>query len=189
MELRRITVHWSGLVGLPGTTTMHFQNTALDLGDLVDGLDEFWAGVADMGDASTGGLSNSVHLTLDPEVQVIDDSDGHLVEVQTIDGTHTWTGSGTGEPLPPANQMLIEWITATVAGSRILRGRTFIGGLTEQHATNGVPDPEARAKLQALAQTLCLESMMIYSPTYHLSGGVPTASVWTKMAVLRSRRD
>lgn len=187
--LRKITAVWKGLPGLPGTTTMYFDSEALELGDLLTGLDNFWHRVVTMGDTSSGGLRSGLTITLENEIPIVDIATGAVVDFQTIGETHSYAGNGTAEPLPPATQMLIEWKTNTVAGGRRIRGRTFIGGLTEDHSTDGVPATVPAGIVQDEADTLSAESMGIYSPTHHVAAGPTGALVWSQFAVLRSRRD
>jgi hypothetical protein len=145
--------------------------------------------VASAGGTGSQGLVTGTTLTLDPVVQIVDPATGDTVSTETITGTHTWTGNGTAEPLPPATAMLIEWRSGVYFGGRELRGRTFISCLTEDSSVSGVPGGAMATALDSMANTLCLESMCLYSPTKHVRAGVPSASIWSKFAVLRSRRD
>jgi hypothetical protein len=168
---------------------MHFDSTDLSLGDLVDGLDEYWGGVATAGGTGSQGLRSGTVLTLDPVVQIIDPDTGDTVSTETITGTHTWTGNGTAEPLPPATAMLVEWRTGTYVGGREVRGRTFFSSMTEDSSVSGVPGGAMFTALGSMSNTLALESMLVYSPTKHVRAPVQSATVWSKFAVLRSRRD
>lgn len=188
-ELRKITAVWTGLSGLPGTTTMYFDADALELGDLLTGLDEFWTGIVTMGGTGSQGLQSGLTITLENEIPIIEISSGHVVDYQAISESHSYAGNGTAEPLPPATQMLIEWKTTSVAGTRRLRGRTFLGGLTEDHSTNGAPASTHMSTVQALADSLSAESMAIFSPTHNVADGPSAVVVWNRFAVLRSRRD
>lgn len=188
-ELRKITAVWTGLSGLPGTTTMYFDADALELGDLLTGLDEFWTGIVTMGGTGSQGLQLGLTITLENEIPIINIASGAVVDYQAISETHEYLGNGTAEPLPPATQMLIEWKTTAVAGTRRLRGRTFLGGLTEDHNSNGVPASTHADTVEALAASLSAESMGIYSPTHHIAAGPSATLVWNRFAVLRSRRD
>lgn len=188
-QLRKITAVWTGVPGLPGTSTMYFDSTALSLGDQLDGLDEFWNGVVTMDGTATGGLDSRLTISLDTDVPVIDVATGSIVDFQSISEPHTYSGNGGGEPLPPATQMLIEWTSGSVIAGRKARGRTFIGCLTQDHNDSGVPTDAAVTALQNFASPLSLEAMGLYSPTHHQSVGASGARIYPEFAVLRSRRD
>jgi len=188
-NMRKITAVWTGRPGLPGTTTMYFDETDLALGDLLDGLDEFWHGIVTMGGSGSSGLATGLTITLDPVIPIVDPDTGETVGTQFISETHSYTGNGTGEFMPPANQLLIEWRTGTYFGGRELRGRTFLGCLTEDQSNAGVPFAATLSTVGGLANSLALESMVIYSPTKHQRAGAVSATVWNQFAVLRSRRD
>lgn len=188
-EMRRIRTLWTGVSGLPGVSTMYFDATDLSLGDLVTGLDEYWSAVASAGGTGSQGLRTGTVLTLDPVVQIVDPATGATVSTETITGTHTWSGNGTAEPLPPATAMLVEWRSGTYIGGRELRGRTFFTCLTEDSSTSGVPGGAMLTALGSWSNTLAAESMCLYSPTKRVRAGVTGATVWSKFAVLRSRRD
>lgn len=188
-EMRKITALWTGLSGLPGTTTMYFDASALELGDLLTGLDLFWSRICSGFGTSSQGLRTGLTITLESDVPVVESSTGEIVGFQTISELHQYHGNGTAEPLPPATQALIEWQTGSVVAGRRLRGRTFIGGLTEDHSDNGVPKATWASTLAAEAVTLSAESMEIFSPTHLVEHGCTGATVWNQFAVLRSRRD
>jgi hypothetical protein len=168
---------------------MYFQDDALELGDLLTGLDAFWHAIVTGGSTSSQGLVTGTTITLEPDVPIIDSATGGIVGFETISETHQYVGNGTAEPLPPATQLLIEWQTGQVVGGRRLRGRTFIGCLTEDHSTNGVPASGFAGIVSGAATTLSAESMQVYSATHHETHGISSVNVWSQFAVLRSRRD
>jgi len=123
---------------------------------------------------------------------VIDDTDGSLVGVDTIAGGNSGTGESADDPAPYATQGLMQLFTGTVAGGRLLKGRTYIPGVTEASNTDGRPKDtyltDIVAAYNALAAVTDAE-LLVWSRKNGLSAPVTGAAAWTQWAVLRSRRD
>jgi hypothetical protein len=124
------------------------------------------------------------------------------VDFINVNGQHTGaanttpsTGSGTGagNMLPAAVQMLTQWRTGTYINSREVRGRTFIPGVASLTLTaTGVPSAATLAAVQTACNTLignATAHLNIWDRTHAGSSQVVTGSPWSQYAVLRSRRD
>lgn len=127
--------------------------------------------------------------------------DGRFVEVDG-DGlvqVPTWTFTGTAttgslEPLPPANQICITWRTGS--NSRSGRGRTFLGGWTEDNNVSGLVGATARGRVVSMVNSIVAYNngvdngaFAVYSPTQSIARDITGGSVSQQWAVLRSRRD
>lgn len=127
--------------------------------------------------------------------------DGRFVEV---DGDRllqapTWTFTGTSatgnlEPLPPANQICVTW--RTDSNSRSGRGRTFLGGWTEDNSVSGLVGATARGRVVSMANSIVAYNggadngaFVVYSATQGIARDITGASVGNQWAILRSRRD
>ena len=187
----RVRSIWSGPAITGGGVTDHyFFGSAGDEQGMVDAVHDFWD------DMKTGILSpNAVNVS--PDVFNINDSDGALVSIVSV-GTPpaTVTGAGTGDPLPPATQGLLQWRTAGIVNNRVVRGRTFIPAQGEGGSASGAPDSGLIALYQTAANNLIAlvtPQLQVWHRPLNGTGGsshaVTSASVWQKWAVLRSRRD
>lgn len=130
--------------------------------------------------------------------------DGEATEVGSEDpkfhsGMTAWSKTGTGgsNAMPPADQMLVKWSTASA--SRSGKGRTFIGPLSEDNLqSNGTPEESNRSVIQGAADALISTSeaadaesqaIGIWSVKDGVLRDITGASVPNKFASLRSRRD
>ena len=184
--LGRIRTIATGVAGSPWYTNFYFRS--------VPGSDtpQNWAdAVIDYWNVLDGLTSNGVTFAVQPDVAVIDEATGQQTSAYQVTGANIVSIGGT-EPLPAATQGLVRWETQTFVSGRRLRGRSFMPWVPESFSSNGVPDTSYRNVLDGAAEALIADAdseLRIYSPTGATSGLVTSASVWTKWAVLRSRRD
>lgn len=199
MPLVRVQTFWTGLVQGGGLSTHFFQQvgttTAADYQDLVV---DFWT-------ACTPQMVTSVQWQVSGEMDVIDESDGSLIEtLSTTNGALT-AGSSSADALPPATQTLLRLRTGAVVAGRRLQGRLFIPG-PPQASVGGalVPTSASITAYQGAASALITASSgpgpwSVWSrpvvaggtvtPREGSTAAVTSGSVWGKYAVLRSRRD
>jgi len=189
-ELYRVRVGWTGGSGTPWLSTHYFLESAGTAQQAATAVGVFWGAV----DA----LINSGHdWATEPDVSTIESTTGALTGVvQTT--SQTGTGGSAVERLPQATQGLLQLRTGAVIGDRELRGRIFIPGLTQDSNDAGDVIAATITAVNAAAVTL----MTSANADLHIwkrpssSGGsdgsnaqVVGASMWTKFAVMRSRRD
>jgi hypothetical protein len=88
-------------------------------------------------------------------LDVIDDTDGHLVTSWTGADPGSVTGTGTGDPLSPALAWVLRLPTATVVRTRFVKGRMFFGIPSEGRSDSpgGTPSAAGAAVLTAAAAT------------------------------------
>ena len=178
-------------LGGVGTNTFHFRclqgdlaSETLGLQGASDGLESFYTDLQ----VNLAGLSTLRHDGTWQEVGV---EESRQIEVSG------WTFSPTtgGNPLPPANALVIGWRAA--GGGRSGRGRTFLGPMSVNTLqSDGTPTEAARTDVETAASELIADfagagdgSFCVWSPTDDLARDFVSASVRNEYGVLRSRRD
>jgi len=189
-DLYRVRVNFSGGSGTPWLATHYFLGSAGSAQQAATAVGVFWGAV----DA----LINSGHdWATELDVTTIESSTGALTAV-TATTQQTGTGALATERLPQATQGLLQWRTGGILGGKELRGRTFIPGLTEASNDSGDVVAATVTAVQAAASTLigtANADLVIWkrpNPSGAGNGGYSSAlvgSMWSKFAVLRSRRD
>lgn len=174
-----------------GTNTFHFRTTdsvlatnTLELQGATDALLVFYTDLQ----VNTAGLGI---ISADGVWTRVDDTSGDLVDVTG------WSISPTtgGNPLPPANALVIGWRAAS--GGKSGRGRTFLGPCSVATLqSDGTPTEAARTDIDAAAAQLIDTfegggdgAFVIWSPTDSVGRDIVSASVRNVYGVLRSRRD
>lgn len=182
-NLKRITTVWTGLEGLPGTTTMYGHENGVSAHDQVAAVMNFWGAIE-------GSLSSAIHFFVNPIVEIVDSTTGEITGLDDTGAGGSGAGANGGDLLPLTTQALVRWRTGVFSSGRELRGRTFIPGWCETENDDGKPTSGCVSLVQSAADTLVGSmNMAAYSPTHHTWASVNLASMWTEWAVLRSRRD
>lgn len=183
----RVETVLTGTSGAPYFNRLNFLETqgvdpALDATNAAAAAAAFWIA-----------LSPALHESLDWAVQqdVIQYAEGTGQPVASYpQGGQFGKGSAISDPLPWATQMLVQWFTGIYVGGRQIRGRTFVPGLNESQSSNGRPDPDTMDLVQAAGQALVDDAdstLGIYSKGQ--TRAVTGVGVWSKWAILTSRRD
>lgn len=186
MALIRTKTVWTGSAGAPYYTENYWQGDAdvAHANDAILALNAFFFTLA-------GYVTNTLSYTIDGDVDVIDISTGQITSV--LAGTPvTFTGSASGEKLPPFTQGLLRMTTGLYLAGRQVRGRMFLPGMVETSNTAaGVPLTAMVTAIDAAGVTLAADSagFSVYSRTRHAAATVTGATMWTQWASLRSRRD
>lgn len=153
---------------------------------------------ADAAVAATGAFWGAVDAIIDNETSWATEAEVAQINVNgTLEGIfattpQTGTGGVAGSALPKASQGLIRWMTGAFIAGRRLRGRTFVPSLTTGALNNGVLTAAAITVLQNAANALNaadLPPLVIWSKTNSQAHEVESATVWSELAVLRSRRS
>lgn len=194
-DLDRAYVTWSGFPGAPGVSVFY----ATPGGSVAAALHTFFVALA-------GVLPVDVTIQVPSSGDTIDDATGFL--------TGSWTGAGGAAVVGTLNSVYqapsgiaVRWNTGSIVGTRRLRGRTFlvpIGG------TNSTQQGNWNSTVVSTVQTAA--NGLVAAGTGHFSiwsrpiepdetasppiagrvgssGVVTSATVSSKVAVLRSRRD
>lgn len=192
----RVQTQLFGVGGGTAYNNLYFDASAVGMNapEAQDIVASFWNGIG----AYIRSGSTSI---VQPEVEQVNTESGEVFNVVSLTARST-TNTGTGDPLPPANQYRLRLTTDDFIGGRRLRGSIFIPGLTESVSTNGVPtsalstDVVARAVLDFITSS---DGLVVYSrprPVGHplgarvgINGLVTGISGLSYFSVLRSRRD
>jgi hypothetical protein len=127
------------------------------------------------------------------DVPEIDPATGDITQMHTVAEVNV-PMSGSGDALPPSNQMLIRWRTGFYQAGREVRGRTFVPGLRETTVTAGIIPPATVSGFDSafnawLTALTAGRKLVIWSPTAGTATDVNLAQTWNEIAILRSRRD
>lgn len=185
MSIYKVRSIWSGGPGGEGVTTTYWDPAAGTPQDAVTAIEDFWTDVRTVVGGGWNVRTDSVVLTMDEATGQITAGTGVTVATVTF-------GDGN-DPLPPATQGLVQLRTGAYVGGREVRGRIFIPGPTENENTNGVP----KSTYLSVVNTACTNALinaldatlMVYSAAHGVAEPVTAASLWSKWAVLRSRRQ
>jgi hypothetical protein len=184
MSIRRVQVIWSGAPTVGGgLSTIYFDSTVGTAQQCVTAVGNFFTNTNDRR------LTTAVWNTV-PEVATLSDT-GVLEDIVT---TTPSSGQGTdaGDAMPPTVQGLLQVRTASIVNGRQLRGRIFLPGNGESQNAVGIPTAATLTDYNTEATALINDantSWVVWSRTHGLKGTVSQSSMWTKWAVLRSRRD
>jgi hypothetical protein len=181
-----------------GVNQLFFGNLFADAAACVAAAQDFWDELAKQ-------MSNGVTYRIEDSVANIDQTDGSLTSVHAVTNEPAKLGLLTGTPMSRATQGLIQWKTNSVARNRLVRGRTFIPGPTEDaNFPPGVPGGTFLTNALAAANLLLNDAtanFVIWNRPLMSEGEDPvllepgttatvtSASIWDQWAVLRSRRD
>jgi hypothetical protein len=185
----RVRVELGGFAGAPGLATHYLDDAGGSAAQAATAVGQFWTDLQSI-------LYDPVTWAVLPDVATITAGSGGLTAVTGVTST-SGSGTNTTEALPPSQMGLIRWHTAGVVSNRVLRGRTFVGPVTQDANDNGVLTSGAKADLQAAADAYIAAANSIPVVWHRPSPGgldgsfsaITTASVWSEFAVLRGRRD
>lgn len=200
MSLVRVQTSWTGVAGSPYYTNLYVIGplTTNNGNDLATAWHTYLLSLATL-------LRSPMVATIDAELLEFDETTGIVTGAGSTVQTPV-TFSNLTDPLPPANQALLQWTTNGIVHNRRVRGRTNIPGVMEaQSDVTGKPAPVigtpllsgAQAMLTTMsgrmrvwAQPLTLDPPDPKNPnrpgSAHAITGVTVAPYW---AILRSRRD
>jgi len=185
--MRRTRTVFSGVAGTPWYSLMYFTWVSGTEQDHLDEVAAFWGAI----DAR---IDNNVSWATEDDMAIVESSTGEIVSVEVGSGG-TGTGGGTSDPLPAATQGLVNWLTGAFVGGRQVRGKCYIPGLCEDDNTaTGVMVGTTQTIIQNAADALIANTsapgpLSVFSRVNLVRETVTSATVPTKWAVLRSRRD
>jgi len=195
----RYKINWTGFIGGPGYTNLHFEDASEDFFTQAD-VDAFALKIDTWLDAWAGSIASTVTYLLDPTVEVIDQTTGDLLSFWTATTDTARVGASTGSYAAPAGACL-NWYTAGIRNGRRVRGRTFmvpLGGTALQ--SDGTIDNTKLTALRTATATMIAPlnddaGLGVWSRP---SGPEATDGIWhrctsytlpDKVAILTSRRD
>lgn len=135
--------------------------------------------------------SNTITVVLDTTVTIVDNATNEPTGTETVSG-YSLVGGSSGEPLPWQTQALVWWNSGAWVGGRQVRGKTFIGALTESANDNtGNVSSTVRSHLALAAGHLLSPidgQFEVWSRAHTASYPIQSATVTPRWAFLRSRR-
>lgn len=203
VNILRVTTKWDGFPGAPGYTNLFFRDFATGEGPGTDGdatqaqaavdrVRTFWT-------ALTGLFPDEVKLSIQPEVDMLEDTTGTLVNSFGVTPGAIISGTGAASFAGPVG-MVINWKTAGIRNGRRIRGRTFLVPVTNAvFLSTGGLNPAEVTGVKAAADALANPSGAVDLGVWaRPSGPLATDGQWSLVrstsvpvlaAVLRSRRD
>jgi hypothetical protein len=195
----RIKVNWTGFIGSPGYTNLHFEPTVE--GDPITQtlVDAAVSKVQTWLSAMRPALPTVVTTVVDGQVAEIDEQTGNIEAFWTATPAAAAPGTATGNYSSGVG-LCINWSTAGVRNNRRVRGRTFVVPLASSaFSADGSFNDTNLAAWRGLATTLAADSngvrlvVMARTPGAIIPDGgaydVTTASINDRPAFLSSRRD
>jgi hypothetical protein len=197
-EMMKFTVNWTGFVGAPGYTNMYVRDFS-GTGEVTqEEADSFTTRLDTFLDSFQAYIPGACSYTINPTVEVIEDTNGNLQRFMTVAPDTSRVGAGTGNYAAPTGAV-VNWYTNVVRGTRRLKGKSFIVPLVSTaYETNGTLSTAFLTAIRTAANTLVTAvapgRLGVWGrPT--TSGGtdgiwgfVETSSVPDMAAILTSRR-
>jgi hypothetical protein len=182
-NLKRISVLYTGLEGLPGTNTIYGHEDGVSAADQVTAVRNFFGAIA-------GSLKSGLSIQINSVVEIVDSTNGEITGTDDTSAGGTVNGASSQQLLPLTTQALVQLRTGTFFTGRELRGRFFIPGWCETENDAGKPTSGALGLVNTALDTLVgSANLAVFSPTKFQWASVSSAQMWSEWAVLRSRRD
>lgn len=196
----KVTAKWAGFSGAPGYSNFYFRDFSAtgeplesDAQSAVNRVNTFFGAIADR-------LPPNVNVTVQPEIQVIESTNGQLVNVWTVPTPTAIPGTSATLTYSAPSGVVVTWRTATVVRGRRARGRTFIVPVASScYQSDGTIEPTSHADFATASAALAANTgtpdlgVWVRPTVKGASDGlwapVTNATVPDKAAVLRSRRD
>lgn len=127
VTMLKVKARWHGFTGGPGYSNFFFREfstgqwapTATEATQAVDRTKAFFQQI--------GGLMPPVvNVQVESECEVIEDTDGSLVDVVQAASTNNVAGSSSNSNYSAATGAVVSWGTGSVRNGRRVRGRTFL---------------------------------------------------------------
>lgn len=185
--VREILVQWTTNTGGGKYSVLYFDESTL----VADQRSQLATYLATM----NGGLHNSTSWNIATSGRVLDTASGTLTGLWNDATARNGVGTvSTGQVVPDATQILVQWLTNVVVNGRVVRGRTYIPGTSTANVTAGNLAPTVRSSFQTDANAFvaaCPSFRVWHRPTNKVGGvavGVSAATCWGEFAIQRRRR-
>lgn len=185
--MREILTNWTMASGGGKVSVMYFDDTLA---------------VTDQR-AAIGTLFGAVDAFLDTSVSWVVDTSGREINAATGALTGSWgdgtprsgSGASSGQSVPDAAQVLLQWHTDDIVNGRFIRGRTFVPGLSTLFVTDGNLGAAQLTTIATAANAFDNDPLagfgIWHRPVLGAGGSFHSATasdVWAEFAVLRRRR-
>lgn len=139
-------------------------------------------------------MTNDVTWRVRTDGRMVDEATGQLTSLWSESTAQNGTGASPLPSLPDASQVLVRWLTSSVVSGRLVRGRTFLPGLTANTLSDGNVGSSLVTIITNAAQALVAANVGL--GVWHRPGPsgpgqllpVTSAGCWNEYAVLRRRR-
>ena len=165
----KVSSKWTGFSGAPGYSNFFFQNnfgTAPSTDErqkAIAATDSFWMAVLPL-------LPNTVTITVQSDVEVIEETTGMLIDVMSGPALTSRVGTGGVGAYSGASGAVLTWRTNGVRNGRRVRGRTFLVPLAiGAYQNDGTLADTARTTLGTAANSLITPA-----------AGTPPFNVWAR---------
>lgn len=197
MAIIRVRTVLSGWTGGPGLNTAYFRGSTstpsqVDCNDVVARVRTFWS-------AAAGTLSTLASATVQPSVDILDETTGSLSSFRVATPTPlVVVGTAAGDFYAPGIMANFTLETGVSSNGRRVRGRWFVGPIAEGVAGSGILLAANAAQLVTagaglIASVPTTSQLIVWSqPRVGRPGFVTNVNGFscpTKLAHLRSRRD
>lgn len=168
----KVTAKWQGFNGAPGYSNFFFRDftesgepVQADADGAVSRVNAFFGAIADR-------LPPNVNVTVQPEIQVIESTNGELKTAFTVATPTAIPGTAVETRFSGPAGVVITWRTATVVRGRRVRGRTFIVPVASScYQNDGTIEPTSHADFATAAAALATGT------------GAPDLGVWSRPSV------
>lgn len=196
----KVKVRWAGFTGSPGWSNFFFRDfsgtgepTSDQAAPAVARVNTFFTAIKDR-------FTPNVNWTIQPDVEVVQETNGNLVDIFNTTATAPIVGSNTILTYAAPAGVVVTWRTGIVRNGRRVRGRTFL-----------VPTSSACFQADGSIETASLSIFQNAANALCNSTGSPDLGVWARpsapgandgswslvnsatvpdmAAILRSRRD
>lgn len=185
--VREIIVEWTTITGGGKRSVLYFDEATA----VSDQRSEIHNWLTDL----AGGLHTSTAWNVATSGRELDTATGTLTGIWSETTARNGAGSlATGQPVPDAAQILIQWTTGVVVNGRVIRGRTYIPGTSTANVANGNLAESVRASYATDSNTFvgATPSFVIWHRPRSGAGGVAVvvdaADCWREFGVQRNRR-
>jgi hypothetical protein len=189
-SVQRYRVTSSDESGNPYLTTF-YQGATADPTAVADAIQAFF-------DAVKNYQSSGWTWVLESNYSVLQVEDGSLLSEAEVGVSVGGGGTDTSALLPRQVQGLVQWRTISIISRRLVRGKTFIPGLTQSASDHGSPasgfvlamTTAGSAYLAAAPSPLVYSRPILHGPKARegLVSDITSATAWDTFANLRSRR-
>lgn len=187
--LRRVEVQVTGVAGSPYYIVGYFTADSGTTNQCITAWMTFVAGVTS---GSSIAWPSGALITAQDVVQLVDPATGQPVGTE-VGTALSVTGTGTGQMMSPATQILTEWHTNNYLNGREVRGRTNHPCVRAADATtSGAPSGATISGWNSAASALIGDANTVFVIWSKKNGqwfAAESGSTWNKFSVLRSRRD
>lgn len=181
-DIFQIRLEWRGGDGGLGTNTLYGQEGDVAVSEMRTALSTFF------GTPVSGAISDDFNVTIPSTGDILDTNTGGLIGVWDSGTPIVKVGADTANRAADATQILVQLHTDLVLNGRLLRGRFFIPGLRVTGIQNGNLHPDIISEYTTAATTAFVGKFAVFSRTHFRWATVTRCSVWSELAVLRSRR-